>query len=74
MPTPGKPKAPVNAKDGTLERFDTYVLELIRITKGQNPQRFAKTAVPLPLLGDLAHYLRELISVRKLAADDGGAP
>jgi len=72
--TTAKPKAPVNAKDGALERFDTYVLELIRMAKGQSPQRFAKTAVPLPRLGDLVHYLRKLIAAaRKPATGDGDA-
>jgi hypothetical protein len=63
-----KPKA-VNPKDIALETFDAHILELLRISKGQKPQRFARTAVPQPLLGDLVHFLRELVSVRKLAAE-----
>jgi Protein of unknown function (DUF3102) len=59
--------------DVAVENFDTHVLELVRLMKGQRPQRFAKTAVPLPLLGDLVHYLREVVVVRKLAADDPAA-
>lgn len=66
-------KPAVSAKDIALERFDAYVLELIRLTKGQRPQRFAKTAVAQPLLGDLAHFLRELVTVRKLAVADDPA-
>jgi DNA-binding Lrp family transcriptional regulator len=60
-------KAPVNPRDIALESFDAHVLELLRIIKGQKPERFAKTAVPLPVLGDLAYFIRELMSVRKLA-------
>jgi hypothetical protein len=63
-----KPKA-ASSKDIAAERFDTHVLELIRLTKGHKPQRFAKTAVALPLLGDLAHFIRELVTVRRLVAE-----
>jgi hypothetical protein len=62
-------QAAINAKDIGLESFDAHVLELIRLTKGQKPQRVAKTAVAQPLLGDLAHFLRELVTVRKLTAE-----
>jgi hypothetical protein len=65
-----EPATPVNAKDIALESFDAHILELIRITKGQKPQRFAKTTVAQPLLGDLAHFLREVVAVRKLADGD----
>jgi hypothetical protein len=70
-PTPqtAKLKPQVNSKDIALERFDAHVLELIRLTKGQKPQRFAKTAVAQPLLGDLAHFLRELVNARRLTAE-----
>jgi hypothetical protein len=69
VPKQAKPKAPVNARDIALEKFDAHVLELIRLMKGQKPRRFAKTGVALLLLGDLAHYLRELVAVRKPAAE-----
>ena len=52
----------INSKDTALETFDAHVLELLRLTKGQKPQRFAKTAIPQPLLGDLAHFLREVVT------------
>jgi hypothetical protein len=51
-----------------LDEFDAHVHRLLQITKGQKPQRFSKTAVALPLIGDLARFLRELVAVRKLAA------
>jgi hypothetical protein len=38
------------------------------------PERFAKTAVAQPLLGDLAYFFRELVTVRKLAASTEAAP
>jgi hypothetical protein len=57
------------ASDIALESFDAHILELRRIIKGQKPQRFAKTAVALPLLGDLAHFIREVVAIRKLADD-----
>jgi hypothetical protein len=60
-------------KDTVLESFDAGVLELAQLTKGQKPQRFTKTVVPMSLLDDLAHYLRELLAVRKLTADDDDA-
>jgi hypothetical protein len=56
----------------THEAFDTHILELLRLIKGHRPRHFAETAVPQPLLGDLAHFIRELVSVRKLAADTDG--
>jgi hypothetical protein len=62
-------RAPVNPKDTALESFDAVALELHRLTKGQKPQRFSKTAVPQPLLGDLAHFFRELVAVRKLTTE-----
>jgi hypothetical protein len=70
-PVHTKPKSSpaVNSRDVALESFDAHVLELLRLMKGQKPQRFAKTAVPTPLLGDLTHYLRELVNVRKLASE-----
>jgi hypothetical protein len=57
------------ASDNALESFDARVLELLRLIKGQKPQRFTKTAVALPLLGDLAHFIREVVAIRKLADD-----
>jgi hypothetical protein len=52
-PKPSPPaRAAVNPKDTALETFDAHILELLRMTKGQKPQRFAKTAVPQPLLGE----------------------
>jgi ParB-like nuclease domain len=70
-PEPEKPAPSCSANDMDIaaERFDALALELIRITKGRKPQQFAKTAVALPLLGDLAHFLRELVSVCKLSTD-----
>ena len=58
------PKAPRHGRDVALENFDAHVVELLGLIKGQNPQRFSSTTVPLPLIGDLAHHLRELVSVR----------
>jgi hypothetical protein len=66
---PIKSKAPVSAKDNALESFDAHVLELLQLIKGQKPQRFAKSVVPKPLLGDLADFLREVIAVRKFEND-----
>jgi hypothetical protein len=66
---PIKSKAPVSAKDIALENFDAHVLELLRLIRGQKPQRFAKSAVPKPLLGDLAHFLREVVAARKIEDD-----
>jgi hypothetical protein len=66
---PIKSRAPVSAKDITLESFDAHVLDLLRLIKGQKPQRFAKSAIPKPLRGDLAHLLREVIAVRKIEND-----
>jgi hypothetical protein len=62
-----EPATPANAADIALDGFDAHVLELIRITNGQKPQLFTKTAVPLPVLGDLAYFIRELVNVRKPA-------
>jgi hypothetical protein len=53
--------------DADIQSFDIHVFELLQLTKGQKPQHFAKTAVPLPVLGDLAYFIRELVSVRELA-------
>jgi hypothetical protein len=64
----------ISAKDIALESFDAHVLELLRLTKGQKPERFAKTAVTQPLLGDLAHFLRELVRVRKDPDDASAEP
>jgi hypothetical protein len=66
---PKASRASVSTRDNAAEQFDAHLLELIRLIKSQRPQRFAKTAVPQPLLGDLAHFLRELVAVRKLAAE-----
>jgi hypothetical protein len=63
-----KNAAPDSARDIGLESFDAHVLELIRLVKGQKPERFAKTGVPTPLLGDMAYYLRELVAARKVEA------
>jgi hypothetical protein len=56
-------------QDNALESFDACVRELLRLTKGQKPECFAKTAVAQPLIGDLAHFFRELVTVRKLVAE-----
>jgi hypothetical protein len=71
--TTAKPKAPVNAKDGTLERFDAYVLELIRITKGRDPKRFAKTAVNPDAGFRLGSFVRKLFDVARLPKADASA-
>jgi hypothetical protein len=58
-----------NPTDTEVAAFDTLVRELLRGLKGQKPQRFAKTTVALPLLGDLASFIREVVAIRKLADD-----
>jgi hypothetical protein len=58
--SPIKPKAPVSARDIALEGFDAHVLELVRLTKGQKPQRFAKTAVSQSQLIGLTFFLQKL--------------
>jgi hypothetical protein len=59
------------ADDAALAEFDAHVRGLVQVIKGQTPQRFAKTAVAQPLLGDLAHFLREVVAVRKLVVESG---
>jgi hypothetical protein len=61
-------------QDNALESFDAHILELLRLTKGQKPACFAKTAVATPLLGDLAHFFRELVTARKQTASTEAAP
>jgi ParB-like nuclease domain len=68
----GKVRSGELGGDADIKSFETHVLELLQLTKGQNPQRFAKTTVAQPLLGDLAHFLRELVTVRKLVAETSG--
>jgi hypothetical protein len=71
---PEKTKRPgVSSRDAALERFDAYVLELIQRTKGANPQRFCKTAVPNGDMRRLAVFLNEIIAVKKLATADDPA-
>jgi hypothetical protein len=53
-----------------IELFDTHITALLALIKGQRPQHFAKTAVAQTLLGDFAHFIRELVAVRKLVTDD----
>jgi hypothetical protein len=58
-----------NQTDTEVAAFDTLVRELLRGLKGKKPQRFAKTTVALPLLGDLASFIRDVVAIRKLADD-----
>jgi hypothetical protein len=68
---PGKSRKPaVNARDTGLEQFDALILELIRRTKGAQPQRFCKTAVPNGDLRKFAVFLNELVAKKLAAADD----
>ena len=47
----------VSAVDSALVEFDAHVLRLLKMTRGRNPERFAKSAVPPSDLQILAHYL-----------------
>jgi hypothetical protein len=53
----------------TVENFDTLIAALLCQIKGKRPQDFAKTTVAQPLLGDLVHFLREVVTVRKAVAE-----
>jgi hypothetical protein len=65
-------RAPVSARDICLQQFDAHVLELIRITFGKKPERFAKTAVAQKLHDLIVHLT--LIQNSIIEAEDRFAP
>ena len=54
----------VNAKDIALCEFNEKVLRLVQLTRGQEPQRFAKTSVHASDLSELGRFLAEVAAMR----------
>jgi hypothetical protein len=64
------PRATVSARDICLEQFDAHVLELVRITCGKKPERFAKTGVAQRLHDLIVHLtLIHQTTIKSYAAD-----
>ena len=59
-PAPAKSKGSVGSRDLALESFNERVLELVRLTRNREPERFAKTAVAPSDIGKLSRFLLEL--------------
>jgi hypothetical protein len=47
--------------------FNKLVLDILLLIKGHPAQDFIGTNVPLPLLGDLAYFIRDIVAGRRLA-------
>jgi hypothetical protein len=54
--------------DHPQSNFNTWVMELARITKNRPPERFAETAVPADILSNLGKFLTEVAASKKDAA------
>jgi hypothetical protein len=59
-PAPAKSKGSVGSRDLALESFEAHVLELVRLTRNREPERFAKTAVAPSDIAKLSRFLFEL--------------
>ena len=67
-PEAAKPRRAVTPKDEALFGFTATVLDLIRRTRGQKLQRFAKTAVKADDLAKLGKFLTDLANLKKRSA------
>jgi hypothetical protein len=67
-PEAAKPRRAVTPKDEALFDFTARVCELIRRTRGQKLERFAKTAVEVDELAKLGTFLTALANLKKRRA------
>jgi hypothetical protein len=65
VPEPPRSPSGVNPRDYTGSKFNTYVLELDRITNKKPPERFADTAVPADILARLGQFLTDVADLKK---------
>ena len=59
-PALAKSKGSVGSRDLALESFNERVLEVVRLTRNREPERFAKTAVAPSDIAKLSRFLFEL--------------
>jgi hypothetical protein len=65
-------RSPINAKDNELCEFSARVRELVRLCKGQKPERYAKTSVSADSLEMVGQLLLNLSTSKKPAGS--GSP
>jgi hypothetical protein len=65
-PGPGRPRGGVSTpEDGSLIQFSATVMELVRKTAKQKPQRFAATSITPDDLAKLGNFLTDLANLKK---------
>ena len=68
-PKAAAPPRAVTSKDEALSDFTARVLDLMRRTRGQKVERFAKTAVKADDLAKLGKFLTDLADLKKPSAE-----
>lgn len=68
QPEPAEPRRAVRSGPEALSGFDEMVNGLIRMTRGQKPQSFAATAVPVDDLAEFEKFITKLVIIKSKAS------
>jgi hypothetical protein len=64
-----RPRRGVNSRDDLVFNFTQVVLELHRLTKNNQPERFAKSSVAAEILARLGQILTDIVNIKKSEVD-----